>query len=218
MTQIFHITKWRCLPSIVADGGLWCDRVMADRPEDSAGIGYAHLKGRRASTPVTCGPRGYVSDYVPFYFAPRSPMLLANKTGEVDTNTEGQVPVIHLVASAEDVEDTGLDFVFTDGHPVITGMSSFYDSLDDLDTVAWDILKGKWWHDTDMYPDRKRRRQAEFLVHEFFPWTLVRQIAVLNEQVREDVLRSLEGVDHQPVIRVVGTAPTKFWPEGYYYQ
>jgi ssDNA thymidine ADP-ribosyltransferase, DarT len=39
--------------------------------------------------------------------------------------------------------------------------------------------------------DRQRRKQAEFLVHGFCDWSLIHEIAVLDETARQKVLVSL---------------------------
>ena len=75
MTAIYHITHLRNLQNILRDGGLWCDHIVEERNLAHVSIAYQHIKDRRARKQVPCGPGGTVSDYVPFYFAPRSPML-----------------------------------------------------------------------------------------------------------------------------------------------
>lgn len=53
-------------------------------------------------------------------------------------------------------------------------------------------MREKYWFDSDTYPDRKRRRQAEFLVHQYFPWNLVTKIVVYdaaNEKVVGNILK-----------------------------
>lgn len=58
--------------------------------------------------------------------------------------------------------------------------TDFFDDLENLPKVDWNLMEAKYWHDTNDDPDRKRRRQAEFLVHEFFPWELVSYIGVYD--------------------------------------
>jgi hypothetical protein len=41
------------------------------------------------------------------------------------------------------------------------------------------------WRDTLEDPDRKRRRQAEFLVYQQFPVTLIKELAVFNGAMRQ---------------------------------
>jgi ssDNA thymidine ADP-ribosyltransferase DarT-like protein len=58
------------------------------------------------------------------------------------------------------------------------------------------------WADTPDDSDRKRRRQAEFLVHHFFPWNLISQIGVVNAEMKERVERLLTGAGHRPPVHV----------------
>ncbi len=54
------------------------------------------------------GPSGTLDDHVPFYFAPRSPMLYSIHGGYVEGYVVGQRSVIHLVSSAEAVSAAGV--------------------------------------------------------------------------------------------------------------
>lgn len=125
-------------------------------------------------------------DYVPFYFAPRSPMLYTISRGNVPKCPDGQIPVVHLVSSVEKVRGDNLQFVFTDGHGIMA-LTNYYDDLTFLETLDWDLIRDRYWADTLKDPDRKRRRQAEFLVRNFFPWTLIAEIGVINDGVRQEV-------------------------------
>lgn len=147
---------------------------------------------------VPCAPYGVLADYVPFYFAPRSPMLYAIHKGYVTHYTGSQDEIVYLVSSVQAVLQRGLNFVFTDGHPVIR-MTRFFNNTTDLNQVDWQVMRSRAWHDTDADPDRKRRRQAEFLVHRFFPWDLVEMIVVRGIDVRERVLGYLAGASYPPV-------------------
>lgn len=116
---------------------------------------------------------------------------------------EGQERIIHLVSSVETVQNAQppLRWLFTDGHADME-YSEFFSNIDDLDKVDWPLMTARFWNDTANDGDRKRRRQAEFLVHEFFPWMLVESIGVINEIVAEEARRILEGAAHQPALRV----------------
>jgi hypothetical protein len=145
---------------------------------------------------------GSLADYVPFYFAPRSPMLLAIESGVVDGYAGGQKPVLHLVTSAEAAETSGIPFTFTDGHAEMR-VSDFYDDLSLLPSVIdWGVMASKYWNDTPEYPDRKRKRQAEFLIHDFAPWNLITGIGVLDEAMKSSVEQALATVSHKPQVVV----------------
>lgn len=109
-------------------------------------------------------------------------MLYAINSGGVQGYTDGQKWVLHLVCYIEDIVAAGIPYVFADGHAEMA-FSAQYADLGDLAKVDWDLMRSSYWNDTNEYPDRKRRRQAEFLVHGQCPWSLVREIGVLNSEV-----------------------------------
>jgi len=82
---------------------------------------------------------GTLHDYVPFYFAPRSPMLFTISRGNVPT-CSNQEPVVHLVTNIQAVQAAGLPFVFTDGHGIMQ-LTSFFEDLAQLDHVDWTIMR-----------------------------------------------------------------------------
>jgi hypothetical protein len=84
----------------------------------------------------------------------------------------------------------------------VEAVTGFYDRLDDLGRVDWDVIQSWSWGNRDADFDRKRRKQAEFLVHDFFPWSLVEQVAVIDRRMAEEVSLRLAGVRHLPPIGV----------------
>ena len=200
-TGIYHITHVDNLVGVVEVGGLWCDREAGARGLTKVGIAHQHIKVRRAQRHVPLGPGGTLDDFVPFYFAPRSPMLYSIHNGYVEGYSEGQRNVIHLESSAETISDSEASFVFTDGHAEMN-LSEFFDELDDLDKIDWEIMKETYWADTDEDGDRKRRRQAEFLVHRFVPWRLIARIGVFDMAMAEHVTEILGDVAAKPLVTV----------------
>jgi hypothetical protein len=163
-------------------------------------IANADIQDKRAQTPIPCGPRGNLHDYVPFYFAPRSPMLYFVNLGG-PRYPERQLPVVHLASSAQAVYAANRPAVFTNGHAIMA-LSDFFTDLADLNQIDWDVMASRWWNDTQEHPGRKRRRQAEFLVLRFFPWSLVTEIGVLNRTVAAQVQSELRGARHKPPVVV----------------
>ena len=82
------------------------------------------------------------------------------------------------------------------------GISRFFNSPSDLNQVDWDIMKDQYWRDTDQDLDRKRRRQAEFLVKDFIPWNLFDMIGVFDESIGNQVLEVIHSARHQPEVSV----------------
>ena len=100
-TPIFHITNIDNLPLIIANGTL---RTIADINAAGAvytSIAHQNIQDRRAYTQVPCGPRGWLHDYVPFYFGVRSPMLFTISRGNVEGYDRDQEDVIYLVSTAQ---------------------------------------------------------------------------------------------------------------------
>jgi hypothetical protein len=103
----------------------------------------------------------------------------------------------------QDVAAEGLGFVFTDGHGIMV-FTAFYDDLSRLDEVDWQMVRQRYWADTDEDPDRKRRKQAECLIYKFCPWALVRTIGVMSARMQQRVEALLDATNpqHRPVVQV----------------
>jgi len=204
MTALYHITHAQNLPGIVAAGRLWCDAVLSANAATGAavvGIAHQHIKDRRARKAVTVAAFGTLADYVPFYFAPLSPMLFTISRGNVEGYNGGQEHVIHLVSTVELACGLGTSWCFTDGHAEMA-LSKQYSDTSHLAKVDWSIMEKVYWNDTLQDGDRKRRRQAEFLVHKEFPWTAVMEVGVMSERVAATVRAALAGAKHKPKVVV----------------
>lgn len=200
MTDVFHITHVGNLAAIMAHGGLVSDSRLAQLRLAPIGIAHQHIKQRRATTTVPLPMAGTLADYVPFYFCPRSPMLYANHGGGV-VGAPAQDRILHLVSEAESIDAAGLPFCFSDSHAV-TQPTGFHDNLASLSTLNWPYVNARDWRDTPQHPDRKRRKQAEFLVRDELPWRLVSRIGVMNAATATAVAGLLAGVAHVPQVLV----------------
>jgi hypothetical protein len=63
-------------------------------------------------------------------------------------------------------------------------------------------MRSSYWHDIPEYPDRKSRRQAEFLVHQAVEWTLILGIGVYNQAHLAQVNALLAHASHKPPVQV----------------
>jgi len=144
-----------------------------DSDPNYIGIGDSTLIGSRNSKQISVEPNGNFTDYVAFYFGTRSPMLYAIQKGFNGVIQRNPQEIIYLVTTFENVTKNGCQYVFTDGHGYHL-MSQFFNDEDSLEEVDWNAVKLKRWTDTEDDPDRKRRKQAEFLVFNELP--LVKEI------------------------------------------
>ena len=152
-------------------------------------------------------PGGVVHDYVPFYFAPRSPMLFAINGGRVAGCPWRQEDVVHFETTVENVVGVGHAFVFYDRNATLA-FSTAYTDLVHLDTaVAWDLLTEapqldgfcRYWQNKPAdarYADRMERRQAEFLVKDRAPLAVMTRIGVIDaaKQAAVQTLLTQSGV------------------------
>lgn len=183
MTPIYHFTHIANLEKIFSSGALLCDSLCCASGQPTRSIAYSNLKEQRARTLVEVLPGETLDKYVPFYFGTRSPMLYTYKNGNVTGKIESQDEIVYFATTAETIVENGLLFAFTDGHP-IREPKAFYNDLQDLKHVDLPLMKQTYWNDTDADPDRKRRRQAEFLIWERVPLTAIMALAARTELVR----------------------------------
>ena len=200
-TPILHLTHHLNLPTLLRSGALWAPNHRPPELPQPRSAAHEHLQERRSRKRVPCGPGGVLHDYAPFYFGARSPMLYANHKGYVKSNPEGQRPLVYLVSSAERVRAGGHTFVFTDGHAV-AAYSRFFHDLRDLAKVDWEVAHTREWKDTEEDPDRKRRKQAEFLVFRSAPADLFEEVVVLDRGIQAQVAEVVQGCGANLPVRI----------------
>lgn len=201
MTAIYHITHVDNLPGLVSSGALLCDSLIRRNELSPRNIAYGNIKSRRSATEVTIPPGGVVSDYVPFYFCPRSPMLYAVHGGQVPGHEGGQVNVVHLVADAERLVESKLSCVHTEGHAAVQPLA-FHNGCEGFQRLDWPLIRSANWGNTAEDGDRKRRKQAEFLVHGSVPWTAISQIGVIDATIAARASALLATAAHRPEVVV----------------
>lgn len=185
--HIYHFTHIDNLSGILASGRLCADSLVSRESELLVEAADLDIKHSRRAIQISLPPGGFVADYVPFYFAPRSPMLFKLARGGVPTYTDGQDPLIYLVSRVEAVEAAGLRWLFSDGN-CAAAVTQIFNDLEVLDAVVdWDVMAATIWKNTADDPDRMRRRMAEFLVHESLPLRCLAGAVVRSQHVKEQV-------------------------------
>jgi len=184
---IYHIVDYRNLQQIIDLKGLFCKSYLVNQGIINIDIAQPGIQERRFKFKVPVCKKGFLSDYVPFYFANRSPMLFSIHTKNVVSYNGSQTNIIYLVSSVQKIYQSQLKCCYTDGHATIR-FTDFFDDLSKLeDSIDWEIISSWSWHDTDEDENRKRKKQAEFLVHHFVPWNLVEKIAVIDPIMKQKV-------------------------------
>ena len=188
---ILHFTRVEHLPLIVEHGLLADARAAAHLKVE---IGNRGIKAQRSRRAVPVPPGGVVADYVPFYYAPRSPMMFAIHHGNVPTYSEGCDRLVYLVTSLERLWRAGLRPVGTDRNAVLDIAAFSSDPRSVLDAVDWPLMRERYWSSTPEDPDRRERRQAECLVHREVSWALIDYVYARSAPVAEEVERVLASI------------------------
>lgn len=135
-------------------------------------IGNRDLISKRSHKIVPIPPGGTLSDYVPFYFTPYSPMLLNIKTGWNGIQQRPMSDIAIITSSLPRLAEDGVQFVFTDRHAYLrTADDMFSSALADLVRIDWNILQARDFRRDPNDPGKMERYQAEALVYQRVPVT-----------------------------------------------
>lgn len=182
-TYIYRITHVENIPWITANG-LHCQNSCNQDPKFRP-IGIQNLINKRSSRPVPVNPGGMLSDYIPFYFTSRSPMLYNIKTGR-HVNKLPMSKIAIIVTSLERLQSAGVPFLFTDRHAILSA-ARFSDDLRNLGWIDWDIIRrSDFQHDIND-PGKVERYQAEALIHKSCSFSHVEAIIVSDASTKLDI-------------------------------
>jgi hypothetical protein len=196
--SLFHITAIDNLIAICQRGKLTSKNTMATQGINYQNIAHVAIQARRNDKAVINPPGGTIHDYVPFYFAPRSPMLSAIHNGNVENCILKQDEILHFETTVERITAENPEFVFFDRNSSL-GYSQSFTDLSKLETeIAWDLITEsptldgycKYFfnnHSIDKYFDRMERRQAGFLIKHQVHLTSMTRIGVMNKPKAEIV-------------------------------
>jgi len=188
---------------VLAEGRLYSDSEVRRRGMTGTTVGMRKLKDDRLSLPVACHPGTHVGDYVPFYFCSRSVMLyLLHRSNHQDLAYRGgQEPIVTLEADLRAVvaraDAAGRPWAFSLGNASAL-YQEFRADLACLHKIRWDHVAATDWRS----PDVKEGKQAEFLVHQRFPWSLINRIGVQTVAMRARVAKLLATAVHKPPVHV----------------
>ena len=197
--KIYHITHVDNLPGIIATGGLLCDA----KASPDIVIGLNQIKQDRLMRRVDCHTGICVGDCVPFYFCPRSIMLSFYYYDNRPTLTYhgGQEPIVHLECDIQSVvrwaDSNGKPWAFSDTN-ARASYANFYKDLAQLNRIDWNAVRNSDFGDAAV----KHGKQAEFLLHELFPWELVERIGVISTAKQAIVNNHLAASQHRPPVVV----------------
>lgn len=195
---IFRITHIEHLPWIL-ENGVRC-RNSDEVDPNFVNIGSVDLIAKRTHRQVPIPPGGTLSDYVPFYFTPASPMLLNIHTGHNGIRKVPNEQIVIMVSSLRKLEERGRRFVFTDRHAYMIP-ARYSSNLDDLAGLPWTLWQTRNFKYDPERPDKMDRYQAEALVHRKLRVQDMSVIAAASEAAAERVRTMVEKAGADVLVR-----------------
>ena len=193
---LFRITHIANLPWLLKNG-LHCANATITDPNFVA-IGSPSLIASRAHRQVLISPHGTLSDYVPFYFTPKSPMLLNIKTGYNNITGRPNQDIVILVAKVETLRREEVTLLVTDRHAAIATAHFTANPADLASLIDWSILRNHDFARDPAYPDKRERYQAEALAHRCVPSRALAGIACVNDHVKPAIADSIRDAGLRP--------------------
>jgi len=163
---IFRIAHRDNVPWIMANGMHARNSDVQD--PGFVAIGNVDLIEKRRHRQVPCAPHGTLSDYVPFYFTPFTPMFLNIKTGFNGVRKWPSEEIVIFVSSLSKLQTESVPFLFTDRHANLA-TARFTDDPANLGWIDWNLLRRRDFRKDPEDPGKVERYQAEALVHRHLP-------------------------------------------------
>lgn len=185
---IYHFTYLGNLENIVKNG-LLSTNLKNELGIEHVDIANIDIQCRRANMTVTCGPGGFVHDYVPFYFCARVPMLLR----VLNSKNVDQQFIIYLAVPISFVSRD--DVVFTSASANTAIPPTFFEDPGYLSNLTWELIDSNKWGYSE---DDLHAKMAEVLFHRKVEISDIEYVVVWNKSIRDEVERILKGVDAAP--------------------
>lgn len=185
---IFRITHRDNVPFIL-DHGLHCASSAIQDPS-FVPIGKPGLIDARSTRRVPIPPDGTLADYVPFYFAPRGPMLGNIRFGQGVPQRSNE-EIVFLVSSLHALKQRGVRFLFTDRHAALR-TARFSVDLADLAWLPWAAFRACDFRRDPDNPEPFDCYQAEALAHTLVPLDALLGIACYSEAVKLALEQSIK--------------------------
>jgi hypothetical protein len=185
---IFRITH-RSNLRFILENGLFCRSANTGDP-DFVTIGNPELIEKRRERTVDVSSGGTLDDYVPFYFTPRTPMLLNITTGFRGITQRKNEEIVILVSSLPALEANGVSYVFSDRHAYLKVARFFSDRADLTEAVDFSLLRSGDFHRDPEHPERFERFHAEALAHRFVPVNALLGVGCYTSAIQDEI-RSL---------------------------
>jgi hypothetical protein len=184
----FHFTHVENLDSIIKNGIL-CTNLKNVKGIQHVNVASESIQARRTEMDVTCGLKGKVHDYVPFYFTSINPMFLS----VINRKNQDQPLMIFLCMSIDKIENDNV--VFTDASANTVSPPNFYNDSEDLVNLDWKNIDSRKWKFSD---EDRHKKMAEVLIHSNVSISDIDTIVVYNDSIKDIVIKVFKDNNVKP--------------------
>lgn len=197
-TLIFHFTAIGNLDNIFKSGYLKSNNLLKKENIVTTNISYSHIQERRDKKIIKDNLT--LHDYVPFMFAPRSPMMYTLSRGNVPEAQEKNIEnYIYFVSSVQHIHNLGIEYAFTDMHSTMA-FTKTYHEIDSLEKIDWEMFfnepliggYSKYFLNNNKYPKRCETREAEFLIKDKISINDNFSLVTKNDIIKEKVIELIK--------------------------
>lgn len=173
------------IPHIIENG--ITHRESEHSNKEYKAIGDNSLISTRDTFPIPGG--NLLGNFIPFYLGLRTPMLYVIQNGYNGVKALQPSKIVYCVSSIQRIIDTGIDFVYTDGHAT-DSFTNFYlpNDIGKIESqIDFEATKARFWKDENDL-DLKRRKEAEFLIKQNLSFKDILGFAVYNDEAVNQLL------------------------------
>jgi len=181
----YHFTSIENLESII-DNGIFSTNQKIARGIVHVNVAEEGIQRRRALMQIPGMDGRFVHDYVPFYFAKKTPMQLA----VLHKKNVDQQFIIYLSVSILSLE-TRVGAYFTNASANTDIPPTFFsgnNQAQQLDVLDWQTIDNNGWSYAD--ESQRHRKMAELLLPDHVPLFEINQIITWNRDV-SDIVRQI---------------------------
>lgn len=177
---VYHFTSAHNLASVIQHG-LLCTNAKKENKITHVDVANAGIQGRRSKMLVPGAAGKCVHDFVPFYFAQKTPMQLA----VLNKKNVDQEFIIYFAVPISILEARS-GVYFTDASANTEDPPKFYPAAesDKLEGLNWGAIDSAKWKYSD---EERHQKMAELLVPDYVSLDEVEYIVVWNKAIGEDV-------------------------------
>lgn len=185
---IYRMTHIENIPHILQHG--ITSHLSPNKNPHYKNIGDQTLISARGSMTVEVeGRLVNLTNYTPFYFGTKMPMLYVIQNGYNNVEKVAPEEIIYMACSLQDVLSLGVDYIFSDGHAK-DAFTQFFskNDIDRIDNIIEiNTVKNNHWGGEENL-EIKRKKQAEFLVKEDIPSSCIKMYGCYNEVAKNRLI------------------------------